>query len=162
MHDRTNAPPFKATSSATNHAATAQRREPLSVMTTAQGPWAISDLDPERALADLGRRFPGVVMWFGEYTGRYWALARGLDGRQRLLEAVTPGELSRRLECLGPRTSQAHPYGSAPPSCAHPVSRSDAARMAAKACTQYPARRRPTYGQRRRATSMAQSRSGRC
>lgn len=43
-------------------------------------PWAVTDPDPERAAAELARRFPGCCVWLGEYTGRWWALARDRTG----------------------------------------------------------------------------------
>jgi anti-sigma factor RsiW len=43
------------------------------------------DVDPEQILTEIGRRFPGVMTYFGEFTGSWWALI----GNQ-LLEARTP------------------------------------------------------------------------
>lgn len=60
-------------------------------------PWAVTDLDPERAAAELARRFPGCCVWLGEYTGRWWALARDRTG-DRLVEAADPVALGRLLE----------------------------------------------------------------
>ncbi|MFI0454280.1 hypothetical protein [Actinomadura sp. 6N118] len=61
-------------------------------------PWASVDIDPERLVAELRRRFPGVCAWFGEFTGEWWAIA---PGRQRLIKAGTPAALGRCLEELG-------------------------------------------------------------
>lgn len=60
-------------------------------------PWAVTDPDPERAAAELARRFPGCCVWLGEYTGRWWALARDRTG-DRLVEAADPVALGRLLE----------------------------------------------------------------
>lgn len=57
----------------------------------------MSDLDPRRVAAELQRRFPGVCAWRGDFTGSWWALARGRDGRYHLVEAPTPAALARRL-----------------------------------------------------------------
>ncbi|RFS86019.1 hypothetical protein D0T12_05140 [Actinomadura spongiicola] len=46
------------------------------------------------AVAELERRFPGVSAWWGEFTGRWWAVTRDWTGRYRLVEASTPGELA--------------------------------------------------------------------
>jgi hypothetical protein len=60
--------------------------------------WAAIELDPERVVAELARRFPGVPAWWGEYTGSWWAMLRERNGRDRLVEAKSPGELCHRLE----------------------------------------------------------------
>ncbi|MEU0519491.1 hypothetical protein [Streptosporangium sp. NPDC006007] len=45
---------------------------------------------------ELARRLPCWVVWYGEHTGRFWAVpkAAGLSAVPHL-EAVTPGELER-------------------------------------------------------------------
>ncbi|MEW2356264.1 hypothetical protein [Spirillospora sp. NPDC029432] len=68
---------------------------------TAAAPWTVLELNPERVLAELTRRFPGVCAWRGEYTGSWWAVVRDRYGRDRLIEAASPAELGRRLEELG-------------------------------------------------------------
>ncbi|ROO87445.1 hypothetical protein EDD29_5053 [Actinocorallia herbida] len=45
------------------------------------------------ALALLKARFPGALIWFGNATGHFWALTD-----DRLVEALTPADLARRLE----------------------------------------------------------------
>ncbi|WP_143228138.1 hypothetical protein [Actinomadura meyerae] len=62
------------------------------------GPWAAAELDPERVAAELARRFPGVPVWRGEFTGRWWAVVRDRAGHDRLLEAADPAVLARSLE----------------------------------------------------------------
>lgn len=44
------------------------------------------------ALDVLRGRFPEATIWYGPYTHRWWALARG-----RLLEAANPKELADRI-----------------------------------------------------------------
>src|SRR4051794_17958478 len=46
----------------------------------------------ERAVASLRKRLPGVPLWFGHCTGRFWALVDDA-GRPRLVEAITADEL---------------------------------------------------------------------
>ncbi|MFC5750403.1 hypothetical protein [Actinomadura rugatobispora] len=76
-------------------------------------PWAALDIDPDRIVAELRRRFPGARAWYGEYTGAWWAITRDRSGRDRLVEASDPAELGRRLEeiCgrMAPRLSRAAP-----------------------------------------------------
>lgn len=72
-------------------------------------PWAAVELDPDRVVAELTHRFPGVSAWLGEFTGRWWAVARDQVGRDRLLEAPTPAALARLLDEIGAR-QQTRPY----------------------------------------------------
>jgi hypothetical protein len=44
----------------------------------------------------LARRFPGVLVWFGPYTRRWWAMVSP-PRQPRLLEASDPDELTRLL-----------------------------------------------------------------
>ncbi|MER6891988.1 hypothetical protein [Streptomyces halstedii] len=67
---------------------------------TAAAPWAHVEIDPERVVAELSRRFPGVRAWWGEFTGQWWALCRDRSGRDWLIEAPNPVELGRRLEAI--------------------------------------------------------------
>jgi hypothetical protein len=75
---------------------------PIGGNPTARSPCPIPDtattptLDPALALDLLRRRFPGVLLWFGNATGHWWALVDG-----DLLEARTPEELGRRLDRAG-------------------------------------------------------------
>jgi hypothetical protein len=63
---------------------------------------AVAPLPAEipRIVAELSRRFPGVCAWWGEATREWWAMARDRSGRDRLVEADSPAELSRRLEAI--------------------------------------------------------------
>lgn len=69
---------------------------------TALAPWAAHDLDPERVARELRCRFPRASVWWGEFTGSWWALTRDPSGRDRLVEARDPFELGRRLEMVRP------------------------------------------------------------
>jgi len=57
-------------------------------------------MDPDVALAQLTRRFPGVHLWLGDFTGHYWAFVRDRFGHDRLIEATSPTDLSLRLSAL--------------------------------------------------------------
>ncbi|MFC4913192.1 hypothetical protein [Actinomadura gamaensis] len=48
--------------------------------------------DVALALGALRRAFPGVLIWHGKHTRRWWAMAGG-----RLIEASDPRELAGRL-----------------------------------------------------------------
>lgn len=50
----------------------------------------------EPAKQTLARRFPGLVIWFGQWTGSWWALIPPPVG-WRLVEAVDPDELTRAV-----------------------------------------------------------------
>jgi hypothetical protein len=99
-------------------------------------PWAALDIDPDRIVAELRRRFPAARAWYGEYTGAWWAITRDRSGRDRLVEAPDPAELGRRLEELCGRAvprpfraaSQTGTAGCAP----RPRTRSSAYRPAAR------------------------------
>ncbi|GAA2634740.1 hypothetical protein SMC26_08955 [Actinomadura fulvescens] len=73
-------------------------------------PWAATDVDPEVLLGELKRRFAGVMIWRGEFTGSWFAAPR-LFGEVRLIESKFPAELACRLEELGARR-RAVPGGS--------------------------------------------------
>ncbi|GAA2639237.1 hypothetical protein GCM10010411_94240 [Actinomadura fulvescens] len=76
-------------------------------------PWAATDIDPDVFVGELRRRFPGVCAWFGEFTGRWWAITRDRD---RLVEAGSPAALGRRLaELTAPRRTTSTPIGQAVP-----------------------------------------------
>lgn len=137
MHDRTNPSPVQATPPTPVRPPTHDRvRHPTHNTTTmtSPAPWA-RDIDPDRAVAELGKQFPGATIWFGEYTGSYWALTYAPDGTPRLVEGTTPEALSRRLASLMPRpprhvrsrqSSPRAPHRSAascPPPAAHAWSR---------------------------------------
>jgi hypothetical protein len=48
----------------------------------------------------LRRRFPGTAIWFGPYTGSWWAMLRSPAG-WRLVEALDPEELTRAINNSG-------------------------------------------------------------
>jgi hypothetical protein len=73
-------------------------------------PWAAGDLDPDACHAALQRRFPGVTVWFGEWTGHWFAMVN-----EGLLEAVYPGQLAELID----QTIQ--PPRSSPNLCPAPV-----------------------------------------
>lgn len=56
------------------------------------------DLDIDRALDDLHRAFPGICIWWGEFSGSFWALLP-----DRLVEAKTAVDLARQLHAALPR-----------------------------------------------------------
>lgn len=51
----------------------------------------------EDSAATLARRFPGVAVWFGPATRRWWALVRS-TGRWCLVEAGGPRALSQMID----------------------------------------------------------------
>jgi hypothetical protein len=53
-----------------------------------------SDIDA--AVAALQRRFPGVVVWYGRTTARWWALLPR-EERGYLVEAKTPEQLAQAI-----------------------------------------------------------------
>lgn len=54
------------------------------------------ELPQAAAVAELRERFPGVPVWFGRHTGRFWALVGELEA-SRLVEAITPQELAAAI-----------------------------------------------------------------
>jgi hypothetical protein len=72
--------------------------------TAAHRPRREAHLPPEAApavcVAWLTERFPGVSIWFGRHTGRFWALVRP-GGRPRLVGAVTAQELVTAITQAG-------------------------------------------------------------
>lgn len=66
--------------------------------------WTAAEADLDRPLAELRTRFPSVVVWHGEYTGQWWALARDYAGRDMLIERDNPAELGRQLEVVRSRS----------------------------------------------------------
>jgi hypothetical protein len=67
-------------------------------------PWALPDIEPESVLKELRHRFPWTSVWWGPFTGSWWAVTPVCD---RLVEAASPKALADRLEELGARD----PYG---------------------------------------------------
>lgn len=55
----------------------------------------IPDDSPVAAVAKLRTRFPGVSIWYGNYTRRYWAIVAG-----QLVEATSAAELRSMLNSL--------------------------------------------------------------
>jgi hypothetical protein len=66
--------------------------------------WPRTSVDIDRLLAELRRRFPRVVVWWGEYTHKWWALPH--DRASRLIEAADAAEMGRRLSGIGPPPSR--------------------------------------------------------
>jgi hypothetical protein len=48
------------------------------------------------AVEALRERFPHVPLWFGQHTGRFWALVQ-VHGFPRLVEAITAQELATAI-----------------------------------------------------------------
>ncbi|MGI5164479.1 hypothetical protein ACQEU3_09010 [Spirillospora sp. CA-253888] len=48
-------------------------------------------------LDGLKRRFPGVLVWFGRHTGRFWAMVE-VRGVPRLVEAVSAERLAEEID----------------------------------------------------------------
>ncbi|MEU5882846.1 hypothetical protein [Spirillospora sp. NPDC047279] len=76
-------------------------------------PWDAAEQDPDLALRALRRLFPRVQFWFGEYTGRYWAMAVDRRGQHLLAEATSPEHLRRLVEFLGYRPPLSRPLQAA-------------------------------------------------
>lgn len=72
-------------------------------MTPGTAPWAPTEFDPERVVAEMQRRFPEACIWFGEFSGHYWALIRDWNGRRRLVEGDNPADLGHTLEAFRDR-----------------------------------------------------------
>ncbi|GAA2129256.1 hypothetical protein [Actinomadura napierensis] len=58
-------------------------------------------LDVRAVRLEIERRYPGVTVWFGETTFRWWAMV--WCGTWRLLEASTPRGLVGAIESARPR-----------------------------------------------------------
>lgn len=135
MHDRTNPSGIQAMPPAGERAPTHNRRAAHTpTATTSPAPWT-RELDPDRAVTELSNRFPEATIWFGEFTGNYWALARAEDGTPHLIEGNTPQDLSRRLGALVPRTPQhhrlhltSHRTARQPAACSSPATRTSSTR----------------------------------
>src|SRR5262245_30037971 len=70
-------------------------------------PWAAAGVDRERVLAEVGRRFPGVMAWFGDFTGSLWAMVG-----DRLWESKNPREF---VEIIATAIAPARPSRHRPP-----------------------------------------------
>ncbi|GAA1786252.1 hypothetical protein [Actinomadura chokoriensis] len=66
-------------------------------------PWIAAEVDPDRVVAELAKRFPGISAWLGEFTGHWWAVALDRMGSSQLVEAATPAALAKRLDEIGAR-----------------------------------------------------------
>jgi hypothetical protein len=76
------------------------------------GPTVQSDrVHIDEETANLARRFPGVAVWFGAATRRWWALVRS-TGRWCLVEAGGPRDLSRLIDSA--RAIPSRPRNAAP------------------------------------------------
>lgn len=53
------------------------------------------DIDLDRAVDDLRRIFPGICLWWGEYTGSLWALLP-----EGLVEAKNARDLAERIRVV--------------------------------------------------------------
>lgn len=53
--------------------------------------------DPAAAVAMPRAHFPGVPIWFGNFTGRYWAIVVG-----QLVEAATASDLRWIFDSFAP------------------------------------------------------------
>ncbi|GAA1574527.1 hypothetical protein GCM10009678_66540 [Actinomadura kijaniata] len=61
-------------------------------------PWAQTERDPDQVLDELRERFPAVVMWWGEWTGSYWAfLPDDVRENDRFLTAATADAFTQQL-----------------------------------------------------------------
>lgn len=60
-------------------------------------PWSVVERDPDEVLAILHLRFPTRTFWFGEHSGRYWAVRRRPLGRDRLWDATDPDDLAHQI-----------------------------------------------------------------
>jgi hypothetical protein len=52
----------------------------------------------EADASDVRRRFPGVAVWFGGATGRWWAVIESVPGHSQLVEAGNPYDLCRLID----------------------------------------------------------------
>lgn len=57
----------------------------------------------------LGRRFPGWTIWFGLFTGHWWALPPQDRDVGDFLEADTPQRLIARIEVVKHTAPRRHP-----------------------------------------------------
>jgi hypothetical protein len=103
MHDVTSSSPWAALLRSTESRTCPKAGSAITSAPPRPAPWAAAEFDPERALAQLNRRFPHASIWLGEFTGRYWALVCDRFGRDHLLEATSLSELSGRVAALPPR-----------------------------------------------------------
>lgn len=69
-----------------------------SLLDPATAPWSpglAPELDLDQAVESLRRRYPGLCIYWGEYTGSLWALLP-----DQLVEAKNAHELARRIDLL--------------------------------------------------------------
>lgn len=60
----------------------------------------MTGVDHQAEVDALGRRFPGWTIWFGRFTGRWWALPPKDRDVGDFLEADTPQRLIARIEVV--------------------------------------------------------------
>ncbi|MFC9977371.1 ATP-binding protein [Spirillospora sp. NPDC127200] len=72
----------------------------MSTAAPTSAPWSSIERDPDWVLAELRCRFPGTPLWYGEFTGRYWAFVFDHYDRPQLLEAGAPELLSYYLHAM--------------------------------------------------------------
>ncbi|MFC4050962.1 hypothetical protein ACFOY4_14830 [Actinomadura syzygii] len=60
----------------------------------------MTGVDHQAEVDALGRRFPGWTIWFGPFTGRWWALPPKDRDVGDFLEADTPQRLIARIEVV--------------------------------------------------------------
>lgn len=58
--------------------------------------WVSASRDGRPVAAQIEREFSGVVAWYGQATGAWWAMVRIRRGA-RLVEAVDPGALREAI-----------------------------------------------------------------
>lgn len=163
MHDRMNPSPMQVRPPTSDHTPAygwGQDQTPTPQLTR-PAPWTTPGVDPDQAVTDLGNRFPRATIWFGDFTGSYWALIRAEDGTTRLLEGATAEKLSHLLESTEPRAPwDRQPLS--PPTAAH----KDSATLAPYRATPPSTTRRTSHGRGRARSRHSAPRtlrgSGRC
>jgi hypothetical protein len=53
------------------------------------------ETDLDQVVDELRHRFPGICLWWGEYTGSLWAMLSG-----QLIESKNASELARRIHTM--------------------------------------------------------------
>lgn len=110
MHDRTNPSPFPVIAYATKHGPDGGRRHGPTAVGPTKSPvrYRTAGKASDQAVAELSRRYPYAPIWFGVYTGNYWALVHAENGTPQLIEKSTPDDLSRYLATLAAPQSEDH------------------------------------------------------
>ncbi|GAA1892345.1 hypothetical protein GCM10009736_70720 [Actinomadura bangladeshensis] len=119
-------------------------------------------MDPDQAVTELGNRFPRATIWFGDFTGSYWALIRAEDGA-RLIEGTTPADLSHQLDSVQPNPSRTHqPQSPSSPPTHQKFTEPAPCPAPAAQCRSVHRTSRGRGSCRRRSVLRPLSRSGRC